>query len=200
MAVVRACEPALGQRAAAWPSRQGVPWADPSAESSEVILASTLKQEPFWQEHESSAHSEQCSRNNGTRRQRASSVNLRLCAVMCVSLHFWRVSLRFGKNTKSRAHSEQCSRNNNTRSQRAIGVNLQLFAVMCVSLHFWQELWQEHLAKTRKQSTQRAVQPQQRHTKSMGQQRESATLCGNVRIIAFWQEHLARTFGKNTKK
>ena len=89
----------------------------------------------LWCDHESRAYSEQCSRNNGTRRQRASSVNLRLFAVMCVSL-------RFGKNTwqehlartqKSRAHSEQCSRNNGTRSQWA-SVNLRLFAVMCVFL------------------------------------------------------------------
>jgi hypothetical protein len=56
-------------------------------------------------------------------------------------------------------------------------VNLRLFTVLlCVSFAFWQEhlaknIWQEH----NKQSTQRAMQPQQR------------------RITAFWQEHLART-------
>jgi hypothetical protein len=104
----------------------------------------------FWQEHSAKtfgAITKQSTqramkRNNGTRSQRASSVNLRLTAVMCVSLRFgksiWQENLTrtFGKNTKSRAHSEQCSRNNGTRSQWASGVNLRLFAVMCESLHF----------------------------------------------------------------
>ena len=86
----------------------------------------------IWREHESRAHSEPCSRNNGTPSQWASGDIVRIIA-------FWQEHLTrtFGKNTKSRAHSEQCSRNNGTRSQRASGVHLRLFAVLCVSLQFW---------------------------------------------------------------
>jgi hypothetical protein len=96
---------------------------------------------------------------------------------------------------------------------RASGVKLQLFAVLGVSLHFgksfgtafWQEPWQEPLAhfgksfgknllaRSRKQSAQRAMPPQQQHTKSQGQRRESAALCG----IACVSLHFGKSFGKN---
>jgi hypothetical protein len=53
-------------------------------------------------------------------------------------------------------------------------------------------IWQEHLARSQKQSTQRAMQPQQQHTKPKGQRRAAATPCGDVRVTAFW-----KNFGKN---
>jgi hypothetical protein len=51
----------------------------------------------------------------------------------------------------------------------------------------------EHLARSQKQqSTPRAMQPQQQHTKPKGQRRAPATPCGDVRVTAFW-----KNFGKN---
>jgi hypothetical protein len=92
-------------------------------------------------------------------------------------------------------------------------VHLRLF--LCGNVRataFWQELWQEPLARTQKQNTQRAMQPQQQHTAALcGDVRVTAfwqglwqdlSLCGDVRGTAFWQElrqeHVARSKAEHT--
>jgi hypothetical protein len=125
-----------------------------------------------------------------------------LCGIACVSLHFGK---SFGKNIwqdhVSRAHSEPCRRNNSTRSHSASGVHLRLFAVYVRVAAFWQELWQEPQARSRKQSAQRAMPPQQQHTKSQRQLQQAAAfvlLCCMLRSCRKTQLHAQfRTAGES---
>ena len=100
---------------------------------------------------------------------------------------------------------------------RASGVKLQLFAVLGVSLHFGKSFgtafWQEPLAyfgksfgknllaRSRKQSAQRAMPPQQQHTKSQRQLQQAAAfvlLCCMLRSCRKTQLHAQfRTAGES---
>ena len=114
---------------------------------------------------------------------------------------FWQERWQEPQDHVSRAHSEPCRRNNSTRSHSASGVHLRLFAVYVRVAAFWQELWQEPQARSRKQSAQRAMPPQQQHTKSQRQLQQAAAfvlLCCMLRSCRKTQLHAQfRTAGES---